>query len=277
MSKIAGVTVIYNPDNKVIKNICTYVNLLEELFVIDNSESIDYDIINDIKKINGVQYIWMKGNQGIASALNCGIYECIEKNYDWVLTMDQDSQFNNNLLAIYRNYLDDKDTSSIAILSPQYMTPRSDAKYKKGQDELYWTMQSANLLNLKVMKKIGFYDEKYFIDCVDYEYCLRAKRNGYKIIRCNKAILIHNPGITKYKKILGINIKYGYASPVRIYYQIRNALYMYKKYGNIRSLCIVAIKLLKIILFYDNKKEFFTFAIRGISDYKNNVCGKIKL
>ena len=53
MSKIAGVTVIYNPDNKVIKNICTYVNLLEELFVIDNSESMDYDIINDIKKLFG--------------------------------------------------------------------------------------------------------------------------------------------------------------------------------------------------------------------------------
>lgn len=43
-------------------------------------------------------------------------------------------------------------------------------------------MQSANLVNVEVYKKLGKYREEYFIDCVDYEYCLRARENQYSII-----------------------------------------------------------------------------------------------
>ena len=42
-------------------------------------------------------------------------------------------------------------------------------------------ISSGSLFNLSVLKKIGWHNEKYFVDCVDYELCVRARRCGYKI------------------------------------------------------------------------------------------------
>lgn len=276
MNKIAGITVIYNPDNQVIRNINSYVHCLGILYVVDNSENINRNIVSQINKIEGTRYIWMKKNCGIAAALNIGISLAIKEGYEWLLTMDQDSVFHEKLLDEYRRYIMENDTRLVAILAPQYRTPRKKVKNRTGYDEIYWTMQSANLLNLNIVIQLGLYKETYFIDCVDYEYCLRVKKNGYKIVRCNEAILIHNPGITKCKKIAFLNLKYGYAVPIRIYYQIRNSLYMFNEYHNIKSLFIIVIKISKIILLFDDKKEFLKFVSNAFSDYKRHIVGKIE-
>jgi rhamnosyltransferase len=42
-------------------------------------------------------------------------------------------------------------------------------------------ISSGSLFNLKVLQQIGWHNEKYFVDCVDYELCLRARRCGFKI------------------------------------------------------------------------------------------------
>ncbi len=42
-------------------------------------------------------------------------------------------------------------------------------------------ISSGSLFNLPALKKIGWHNEDYFVDCVDYELCLRARRCGFKI------------------------------------------------------------------------------------------------
>ncbi len=39
--------------------------------------------------------------------------------------------------------------------------------------------------------------EDLFIDSVDTEYCLRLKKNGYRVVRLNEAILYHPLGDSK--------------------------------------------------------------------------------
>ena len=136
-------------------------------------------------------------------------------------------------------------------------------------------MQSANLMNIKIFMANGMFEEKLFIDCVDYDYCQKALNNGYKIIRCNEAKLIHEPGVEKVKKILFYDYKYGWMNETRFYYQIRNLNYLYDKYHVLKFKIIKLYKILKVIFLFDNKKEYFKMLQKGNKDFKNNVYGKI--
>ena len=268
--KVAGIVVAYNIDkNEILNNIYTYINFVNEVIIVDNSDNIGN--LKELEKLEKIKYINLRGNEGIAKALNKGIEYAIQNEYDFILTMDQDSKFDNNLIDIYINYLDDK----TAIYSPNYIIERKkEKKYKKDIQNVYWTMTSGNLLNLNLYKIIGKFREDFFIDGVDYEYCLRARKNGYNVLQCNKARLIHCPGITKTKKILFKKYKYGYMSPIRMYYQIRNLSVIAKEYKSIKAHGILIIKFLKIIILFDKKKKFLKMYYKGIKDSKCNNYGK---
>ena len=92
--KIDGVVALYNPDESIIKNINSYINDIDKIYIIDNSETKNHELINKIVTISDkCIYIDNNGNQGIANALNVGAKLAIENGCDWLLTMDQDSSF----------------------------------------------------------------------------------------------------------------------------------------------------------------------------------------
>lgn len=265
--KIAGVVVWYNPDKESISNIKTYNHNIDKLYIIDNSEHL---MGNPFDNDKDIEYISFGKNMGLAFALNAAVRKAMSENYDWLLTMDQDSKFSNNIIEIYKNYIVNNDCKRVAILSPQYNTERNHPVKNNDIVELYWTMQSADLFNLNVMRELGLFEEKYFIDCIDYEYCLRARKYGYKILRCNEAVLNHSPAINKR---IGL-FNYGYASPIRIYYQTRNAYDMWLKYESIKALGIILIKFIKSILLYDNKIIYIKMIKEGLCDGANGKFGK---
>ena len=91
---------------------------------------------------------------------------------------------------------------------------------------------SGSLLNLAVWKKLGGYESKLFIDEVDHEYCYRAKNEGYSVFRFPSVHLIIN-WVTKKEAGYAANIakrKRTIHSPTRVYFMVRNYLYVRKKY-----------------------------------------------
>lgn len=48
--KIAGVVILYNPEENVYANIMTYIDSLDILYIVDNSEDEKINIIEKIKK-----------------------------------------------------------------------------------------------------------------------------------------------------------------------------------------------------------------------------------
>lgn len=274
--KFAGVVVLYNPDSKIIDNIESYLKYLDKLYIVDNSAECCNCLKNIREDLNSyqIEYIWMGENVGIAKAINVAAQRALQEKYEWLLTMDQDSSFKTNILNIYSEFILKNRRDDVAILSPLYLTDRKCDIAKGKYESVYWTMQSANLVNLNIYSEVGGFNESYFIDCVDYEYCLRVKKNGYAIVRCNEAILNHNPAITREICIFRKKYKYGYASPIRIYYQVRNALYMFRKYHNIHSIQIVIIKFAKILILFDNKKMFLNYFFMAMNDCMKNISGK---
>ncbi len=288
--KIFGTTILYNPDMFLLERINSYLNYIDMLFIIDNSEiknSLLDNFCNDSKKC---KYIFNNQNLGISKALNIALEYSFLENGDLLLTMDQDSSFYNESISIYMhnikffnkisnnlNYLD-----KIAIFAPNY---RYSGQNISG--DIFSNQQivitSGSLINLKLAKKIGYFDENLFIDEVDHDYSLRAIKLGFKVIMFDAIPLNHKLGNPIEKKdIFGNLIILTGHSPLRGYYQLRNALYMRDKhkkdFPKITKSRLRSVKKhnRRAVIYGDQKIIRIKFLFKAIFDYIFNNFGKLK-
>ena len=91
--KIHGAVVLYHPSQEVFSCVDSYISYVEKLWVMDNSERKNWDFVKAFCENPKCRYIDLQGNQGIARALNIAAKRAMEEGADWLLTMDQDSQF----------------------------------------------------------------------------------------------------------------------------------------------------------------------------------------
>ena len=98
---IMAVVVLYNPNDSVINNIATYQQHIKKTIIVDNSERVNITIINELGKMPNIEIIINNKNIGIAAALNIGIEKAITNGANWILTMDQDSFFEDDMMGKY--------------------------------------------------------------------------------------------------------------------------------------------------------------------------------
>lgn len=280
---IVGVVVIYNPDETILDNINSYINKIEKIFIIDNSEIINISFVNRIINKQKIFYINNHGNQGIAHALNVGARRAIDMGYEWLLTMDQDSSFDSNMLDKYLNCWNNyRNKDNIAVFSPihtilEYQT--SLATECNTVNKLH-VMTSGNIINLNIFKHLKGFNEALFIDEVDHEYCLRSKLAGFSIIEFQNIALKHNLGEPISIQRHGQTIESSTHSPKRFYYITRNRLYMWKTYHHLFP-NLVEIQLISImktlifpLIYHDKKTQRFFYIIRGIIHFLTGRYGK---
>jgi rhamnosyltransferase len=195
--RVLAVVVLYFPEKEISK-IIDFKGEVDDVMIIDNTQN----------------------NIGVAAALNKALDRAIKENYDWLLTMDQDSVFEPGSLKILREFAFTC-KENIAIVSPFHFIKKPLTK--TSVEEVKITMTSGNLLRVSAAKTAGSFDEKLFIDSVDNEYCLRLRKNGFKIVRVNAAILHHQLG-----KLGPFGIVTHPAT--RRYYITRNMLYVMSRY-----------------------------------------------
>lgn len=278
-AKIAGVVVLYNPEPGVINNIKSYIDQIGVLYIVDNSERTNIGFVNHFTENQKVEYIFNKDNLGIAAALNIGIEKATDSGYLFLLTMDQDSYFEQGALENLINCIDNQE--NIGIFSPfhknRFFTNQPNTR---GLEEVSDVMTSGNILNLSVVKKNGKFKDEYFIDYVDIEYCLRLRKNGFKIVRVNESILVHNEADLSRKKIFGFTVYPQNHSATRWYYKIRNYLYLKKEYyssfieyfhtekRNVRN------GIIKVFLFEKEKIKKANMIIKGYIHFHRHITGK---
>ncbi len=283
LDKLAGLVVLYNPSFNFLEKIKTYIDEVSILFIIDNSDELNEKLINELLKIEKIKYISNNENLGIAKALNIGAEKALEKNYDYLLTMDQDSYFEgtnlSNLIDFIKEYTSD---NKIAIFSPFHIISNKPIIPKSDFDIVDIVITSGNIISLPIWKSVGGFKEELFIDDVDHDYCLRIRQLGFKIIRVNKSILIHSLGeLIIIFKIFNKQLDYRKHSPMREYYKFRNTFYLIKKYNSFDPNFIKILKngmrakLIKIIFLDKERVAKIKMIIRAYLDYKKNSFGKL--
>lgn len=280
---IAAVTVLYNPDQSVLNNISSYIDYVDILYAVDNSDKQHSSIVKVLLENPKIHYINNNGNQGIAHALNIGANKAIEMGYTWLLTMDQDSSFEQTMLTQYftcwNSYLIKDDT---AIFSPVHsvLDYHISSTIECETVNKFMVMTSGNIINLKAFKHLDGFNEALFIDEVDREYCLRSKLAGYSILEFPNILLKHNLGepisIIRHGKIIASSTH----SPKRFYYIARNRLHVWKTYHHLfpNLVDIQFINIIKTLIFpliyHDKKIQRFFYIMRGILHFMTGRYGK---
>lgn len=239
-------------------------------------------IIESIKLLPNVHYHTENRNCGISYALNYGATWALQKNYRYLLTMDQDSSTDDQMIKIMiESCLDEK---RAGIIAPNYIDKiQSKRKIKREKQYILCEKTSGNLLNLSAFKKVGKFNEEYFIDYVDIEYGFRLNLNGWKVIKVNLATLYHSEGELSirtffFKKVHPFNYP-----PVRYYYRTRNLLYLRSRYKNellaaVRKEENVYLKnVIKALLYEKDKIKKIKMIIQGFRDYSQGIVGRINL
>lgn len=282
--KIAATVIVYYPDGRLLQNMQSYINAVEKLYIVDNSEKPIPELFKSIDKFQNVVYLHDGENKGIALRLNQVSNMAIKDGFGWLLTMDQDSLFENETVRDYLHCIANyQQKEKVSIFGINFLQ-KANKKDNCTAIQVNHLITSGSVLNLQLFGNVGGFDENLFIDEVDFEYCLRSTLKGFRIIQFTNIFLQHNLGTTSaYRSFKsGKMTPRSLHSPIRIYYMTRNFLYVQSKYKKLFS---AEIKTRKIFLFnrlknnliYNTQRfEILKYIIKGFEAYKNKQMGKLK-
>jgi rhamnosyltransferase len=280
--RVAAVVVFYNPLDEHFENIASYLDDVDCLFVVDNSEVPSSETARCLEGIAKVRYLPNRENLGIARALNIGAEMALESGCDFLLTMDQDSRACPGMVPTMLACLDMIDAATAGILSPEYLPVGAGPSLpsRSSCEEIPVVITSGNLLSLSAYNVAGPFRDDYFIDYVDHEYCLRLRSCGYKIFHVNNAFLKHQIGTITTHRCLYRKILLGNHSPIRRYYSFRNRFYFHETYRRLfpeyfrRFWRDTSRDVLWVLLYESDKIDKLKMMYRGYRDYCEGIYGK---
>ena len=277
MPKVAAVVLLYHPTKEIILNLNTYKHHVDHLYIIDNSEKTQANFpYNDtLGYSNYMTLLHNKENIGVSKALNCALKEAKKTGFEWLLTMDQDSFFEEDNMIKYLSHFQKLDQTNVGIIAPLH-----NAKFVKSNIQNFYSeedvvMTSGNLVNVTYALEVGGYNEDLFIDEVDHEFCFKLRKYGYRVLQDQTVYLNHSLG-RPHKDFSHINLY----PPQRLYYMLRNYFYLKKEYGKdhpyfFRERDFYLLKFFtNQVIFSNDRIASIKMMYRGYLDYKNNIVGK---
>ena len=267
---IAAGIVLYNPDlQRLEENITAIIGQVSNLILIDNNSDNIAGIQRIQSKYSNSLLVRNTKNEGIAFALNQIVKEVNKLKAVWAITLDQDSVAPGNMVSEYVKYIDKKDVGLITCLIDDRNVGRAktDTGVIEPITEVNSCITSGSMLNVNTAFKVGGFDERFFIDIVDFDFCKRIRLSGYKILRVNAVSLLHEVGHSTKKRFLGKEIVVFNHSPLRNYYRTRNRILYGRKYGELlTSFKKTSRRFFWVLLFEKNKIKNFAFIIKAYFD-----------
>ena len=256
---LAGLIVTFYPSDVQIKTIANLSKSFDELFIIDNSCSNKVKkVLAKLNKLN-IKVIFNKKNYGIGYSANKFIKELRRRNlYEWALMLDQDSIINFNLRNLTKKITNSQNKIVGLNFSDKKIITKDDEipKYIK----VNRLIQSGTFIRKSVYMKY-LYDEDYFLDFTDFDYCARIIQDGIEIHKIENYYLQHFVGETKINKFLIFKRKRSNHPPINCFLMARNRIIMYKKK-------LYKARLIKIIL--RQIKEIFLTMLYEDNSFKKN-------
>jgi rhamnosyltransferase len=285
MNKYA-IVVLYEPDITNIKRLCkSIIGQGFKVILVDNSERAP--LLNNFELDNCI-LISNKQNKGIAYAQNIGIKYALSYEADIITFFDQDSIVPNGLLA---NLSEPLLLNRLCITVPIPVEKWSGMEYPSQRlNKFGWpfdvfskdmkepvnvdiVISSGMTTSADVIKLVGYFDEDFFIDFVDIEWCFRNMNNRIPLYVVPEARMEHSIGD---KTITFGPISVVMHSPIRTYYKVRNTFLLFRKKINIlfvlRQVIPALIHNFLLIFFVKNKCEYFSYYIKGIM---HGIVGRV--
>jgi rhamnosyltransferase len=232
MPNTVAIIVTYNPKVELLQKVInSIINQISYCIIIDNGNTVfEFNYKEKLEIIN------LSKNYGIAYAQNRGIEYAIKLNADFIVLSDQDTVFPFDYMAKNISAYHELRQYKLAALVPVFFNSNKNAKspvmskkFSRAKEfsvpyiETAQAIASGSFIPIDTLKKIGYMNEKLFIDYVDFEWCWRATMLGYKIFTISSLVIYHQLG-DRAKNIF--NIQVTIRNPIRYFYMIRNGYYL---------------------------------------------------
>jgi GT2 family glycosyltransferase len=245
-----------------------------DTILIDNASS-DGSAEKLKHEFNNLLIFTTSSNLGFSCANNLGIQFALDRQYEYILMLNNDVFVDQNFIYHLKNYLDfHPDVGAVqpmiyhhpertriwngggsfnSILAKSFSNTRFDSNLLPRQVD--WISGCAFMVRASVLRKTGLFNEKYFVYHEDVDLSFRIRGAGYKLIYIPLSIIYHIGGgsINSIKKQ-----KEGYQISEVHYYNTRNQIWIirtwikwYKKptailYHALYSLSLVAYFLIRL-------------------------------
>lgn len=119
-------------------------------------------------------------NVGLGPALNQLLSEAHKQGFDYLWYLDQDTVITELSIQAVKNAVEEGFSDKQVI---------AWASHQPGSKAIPLAISSGSLFHLPSAQELGFHNPEYFVEGVDYEFCLRAAIKGYNLIS------FHCPGL----------------------------------------------------------------------------------
>ena len=259
MKQIAICIVTYNRKNELLVALDSILKQSYsdfDIFIWDNCSTDGTEIV--IKSIYpSINYIFSNKNLGGSGGYSSLLKHCYEKGYNFFWCLDDDATLKENCLEeIIKAF---KELSKNCIIGSKIISdPNGSADFWPIQEaydpvtkkinqfsseeineiinnkkNIYPTVSVALLglfTNRETISIVGFPKENLFISSDDVEFCLRAWTKGIPVYKVFNAVIVHPPLITKKINFLFKKIEIILMSDFKLFYFIRNNVYIAKIY-----------------------------------------------
>lgn len=184
--KIAVGIVVYNAGENLLERLKIAVSAGYDVYIFDNSPS--SDLVKKVaKQYEGINYYTCGKNVGLGYGISTVCAQAEIDDFQALVFFDQDTGFSKETLDFIEQFYLEREK-----LSSEYSAFLFNAKNFTGADlngsglkDIDLAINSGSLYFLENLKKQHWHDCSYFVDGVDYKFCLDSARHNMKIGECS--------------------------------------------------------------------------------------------
>lgn len=220
--RVAAVVTTFAPDATLAANLLLVSRQVALVVLVDDTGP---GHGSEAYPIENLVVIRNPANVGIAKSLNIGIEHAARQGFDWVLTLDDDTRVSDDYVSKLSGFLASTALGDVGIVA--LSRPRSSVPHE-APEAAYTTRRniitSGSLFSVKTFQALGGFSEELFIDLVDFDFCIRARKAGHTLVVLNSVGMEHQVGHSESRQVLFFRTTVYHHAPFRLYYQARNAI-----------------------------------------------------
>lgn len=156
-------------------------------YVFDNSPEREL-VRAACRSLAGSRYLTSGRNVGLGVGMASICAQAYYDGFPALLFFDQDTVFASSTLDFIREFylakLGVAATHSSVVFNAKRASDAADTDRLASHDVLL-AISSGSLFYLENVRRIGWHNPTYFVDCVDYEFCLNSSAHGLLVAECS--------------------------------------------------------------------------------------------